>query len=111
MPTTVILGAGIIGLSSAHSLAHIAPPDHRIHLVEAAPQLFSSASGKAAGFLAKDWFSPAAAPLGALSFELHRALAEQHNGRTRWGYSESVSYSDTRDCWSGSPVDLIVATG
>ncbi|TBU47224.1 nucleotide-binding domain-containing protein [Dichomitus squalens] len=93
MPTTVILGAGIIGLSSAHFLARIAPPDHRIHLVDPAPELFSSASGKAAGFLAKDWFAPAVASLGALSFDLHRALAEEHNGRARWGYSESVSYS------------------
>ncbi|KAI0650514.1 nucleotide-binding domain-containing protein [Trametes meyenii] len=93
MPTTVILGAGIIGLSTAHSLVQLAPPDHRIHLVEPAPQLFSSASGKAAGFLAKDWFAPAIAPLGTLSFDLHRALADRHNGRARWGYSESISYS------------------
>nr|VWP00901.1 Vacuolar protein sorting-associated protein 17 [Ganoderma boninense] len=93
MPTTVILGAGIIGLSTAHSLARLASPDHTIHLVEPAPQLFSSASGKAAGFLAKDWFAPAIAPLGLLSFELHRNLANKHNGHTRWGYSESLSYS------------------
>ncbi|KAI0677317.1 nucleotide-binding domain-containing protein [Trametes maxima] len=93
MPTTVILGAGIIGLSTAHSLVQLAPPDHRIHLVEPAPQLFSSASGKAAGFLAKDWFAPAIAPLGILSFDLHRALADTHNGPARWGYSESISYS------------------
>ncbi|KAI1796163.1 nucleotide-binding domain-containing protein [Ganoderma leucocontextum] len=93
MPATVILGAGIIGLSSAHALARIAPPDHKIHLVEPAPELFSSASGKAAGFLAKDWFVPAIAPLAALSFELHRALAETYGGRARWGYSESLSYS------------------
>ena len=93
MPTTVILGAGIIGLSTAHSLARLASPDHTIHLVEPAPELFSSASGKAAGFVAKDWFAPAIAPLGVLSFELHRALAEKHGGRVRWGYSESLSYS------------------
>ncbi|KAM5535473.1 hypothetical protein V8D89_010810 [Ganoderma adspersum] len=93
MPTTVILGAGIIGLSTAHSLARLAPPDHRIHLVEPAPELFSSASGKAAGFVAKDWFAPAIAPLGVLSFELHRALADKYGGRARWGYSESLSYS------------------
>ena len=92
MPTTVILGAGIIGLSTAHSLTRIAPPDHSIHIVEPAPELFSSASGKAAGFVAKDWFAPAIAPLGALSFELHRALADKHGGRGRWGYSESISY-------------------
>ncbi|KAI0774492.1 nucleotide-binding domain-containing protein [Fomes fomentarius] len=93
MPTTVILGAGIIGLSSAHSLAALAPADHNIHLVEPAPDLFASASAKAAGFVAKDWFAPASAPLGLLSFALHRELAERHNGRARWGYSESVSYS------------------
>ncbi|KAI9000795.1 nucleotide-binding domain-containing protein [Trametes punicea] len=93
MPTTVILGAGIIGLSTAHSLTQLAPPNHRIHLVDPAPQLFSSASGKAAGFVAKDWFSPAVAPLGNLSFALHRALADKHHGRARWGYSESISYS------------------
>ncbi|KAI0353063.1 nucleotide-binding domain-containing protein [Trametes cingulata] len=93
MPTTVILGAGIIGLSTAHSLTQLAPPDHRIHLVEPARQLFSSASGKAAGFIAKDWFAPAIAPLGDLSFHLHRALADKHSGRARWGYSESISYS------------------
>ncbi|PIL37357.1 hypothetical protein GSI_01050 [Ganoderma sinense ZZ0214-1] len=93
MPTTVILGAGIIGLSTAHSLARLASPDHSIHLVEPASELFSSASGKAAGFLAKDWFAPAIAPLGVLSFDLHRALADKHDGRTRWGYSKSLSYS------------------
>ncbi|KAI0751025.1 nucleotide-binding domain-containing protein [Daedaleopsis nitida] len=93
MPTTVILGVGIIGLSSAHSLASLAPPDHRIHLVEAAPKLFASASGKAAGFIAKDWFSPAISSLGVLSFDLHRELAGRYNGRTRWGYSESIAYS------------------
>ncbi|CDO73773.1 hypothetical protein BN946_scf185015.g101 [Trametes cinnabarina] len=93
MPTTVILGAGIIGLSTAHHLSQLAPPAHKIHLVEAAPQLFASASGKAAGFIAKDWFAPAVAPLGNLSFILHRALADKHNGRARWGYSESISYS------------------
>lgn len=93
MPTTVILGAGIIGLSSAYSLAALAPADHNIHLVEPATDLFASASANAAGFIAKDWFAPVSAPLGLLSFALHRELAERHNGRARWGYSESVSYS------------------
>ena len=53
--------------------------------------------GKAAGFLAKDWFAPAVAPLGELSFDLHRSLAAQHGGRERWGYCESVSYSLDRE--------------
>ncbi|KAH9850806.1 nucleotide-binding domain-containing protein [Lenzites betulinus] len=97
MPTTVVLGAGIIGLSTAHALVELAPPDHRIHLVDPSPELFASASGKAAGFIAKDWFAPAIAPLGTLSFDLHRALADRHHGRARWAYSESISYSLDRD--------------
>ncbi|KAI0960399.1 hypothetical protein AcW1_004922 [Taiwanofungus camphoratus] len=92
MPTTVVLGSGIIGLSTAFYLAQSHQP-HRVHLVYPSPVLFASASGKAAGFLAKDWFAPALAPLGALSFDLHRALARAHAGRARWGWSESVSYS------------------
>ncbi|KAL6305779.1 FAD dependent oxidoreductase [Sparassis latifolia] len=106
MPSTVVLGTGIIGLSTAYALALLTrdtDPAHAIHLVEPSPQLFASASGKAAGFLAKDWFGPAIAPLAALSFDLHRALAAQHNGRDRWGWSESVSYSLDRDAASAPP--------
>ncbi|KAI0092695.1 hypothetical protein BDY19DRAFT_925648 [Irpex rosettiformis] len=106
MPTTVILGTGIIGLSTAYYLSRFAEDEategsqtekHEIHLVEATPELFASASGKAAGFLAKDWFQPAVAPLGEFSFGLHRKLAEEHDGRSKWGWSESTSYSLDRD--------------
>ena len=100
MPDTVVLGAGIIGLSTAYYLAKLSKEsgiEHTIHLVEPCPQLFSSASGKAGGFLAKDWFNPTMAPLGELSFRLHQELAEQHNGRAKWGYSPSISYSLDRD--------------
>ncbi|TFK47126.1 FAD dependent oxidoreductase-like protein superfamily [Heliocybe sulcata] len=92
MPTTVILGAGIIGLSTAYYLS-TASPDHTIHLVESSPTLFASASGKAAGFLAADWFASSSASLGRLSFSLHKELAREHGGREKWGYSPSVSYS------------------
>ncbi|KYG40787.1 hypothetical protein M433DRAFT_8485 [Acidomyces richmondensis BFW] len=94
--STVILGAGIIGCATAYYLAHSGNtrPD-TIHLVEASEELFASASGKAAGFLAKDWFGPATADLGALSFRLHRELAEQHDGRRNWGYSRSTGMSYT----------------
>ena len=93
MPHTVVLGAGIIGLSTAHALAALAPADHKIHLVDPAPRLFASASGHAAGFIARDWFAPATAALGALSFDLHRELAKTHDGASRWAYAPSVSYS------------------
>ena len=88
---TVIIGAGIIGTSTAYYLSQSSK--NEIHLVEASPQLFASASGFAAGFLARDWFSPSLAKLGELSFDLHKQLAEENNGHDRWGYSRSTGTS------------------
>lgn len=53
--STVILGAGIIGCATAYYLVNSehTKPD-TIHLVESSPELFASASGKAAGFCAPD---------------------------------------------------------
>lgn len=53
--STVILGAGIMGCATAYYLATLGNtrPD-TIHLVEASSELFASASGRAAGFLAPD---------------------------------------------------------
>ena len=102
---TVILGAGIIGTSTAYYLSDGQDATSRIHLVEASPQLFASASGYAGGFLAKDWFSQPVAQLGALSFALHKELAEQHGGRERWGYSPSIGTSASDGgATGGSPV-------
>ncbi|MCJ1281380.1 hypothetical protein MMC26_000699 [Xylographa opegraphella] len=92
---TVIIGAGIIGSATAFYLTE--PPStataSSIHLVESSPELFASASGHAAGFLARDWFSPPLASLGALSFDLHKELAEQRNGAEKWGYCRSTGTS------------------
>ncbi|KAI1632349.1 nucleotide-binding domain-containing protein [Biscogniauxia mediterranea] len=98
----VILGAGIIGVSTAYYLSQqqqqqqqedASEPRPAIHLVEPSPELFASASGYAGGFLARDWFAPAAAALGALSFDEHRRLAEREDGARRWGYAPSTSVS------------------
>ena len=91
--STVIIGAGIIGTSTAYYLSQSKTFKGEMHLVEASPQLFASASGYAAGFLAQDWFSPSLANLGELSFDLHKHLAEEHNGYERWGYSRSSGTS------------------
>jgi len=104
---TVIVGSGIIGISTAYYLSHLTlkenpsaisdgdvqdpEPEHHIHLVDPAPVLFEHvASGKAGGFLARNWFSSSAAELGALSFDLHKKLAEQFDGRKKWGWSQSA---------------------
>lgn len=87
---TVILGAGIIGLSTAYYLAKHQQPS-TIHLVEVSPELFASASGSAAGFLARDWFGPGVSSLGALSFDEHRRLAKAYDGASRWGYRRTTA--------------------
>ncbi|KAM0521830.1 hypothetical protein ACHAPE_002392 [Trichoderma viride] len=92
MSHTVILGSGVIGLSTAFYLRQH-QPGTTIHLVDAAQELFSSASGYAGGFLAKDWFRPDLVPLAELSFEEHKKLAEEENGRERWAYAKSVTVS------------------
>ncbi|KAF2281491.1 FAD dependent oxidoreductase-like protein superfamily [Westerdykella ornata] len=100
MADTVILGSGIIGLSTAYYLSQSGnTPPERIHLVDPIADLFHCASGFAGGFLAADWFAPSVASLGALSFKLHKELADKHDGRKLWGYSAStgISYSQYSD--------------
>ncbi|TPX14481.1 uncharacterized protein E0L32_005445 [Thyridium curvatum] len=94
MATTVILGSGIIGVSAAYYLSDHQPASS-IHLVEPSPELFASASGFAGGFLARDWFGPADSSLGALSFDLHRKLAEKCDGRAQWGYAATTTFNYT----------------
>ncbi|KAI8627886.1 FAD dependent oxidoreductase [Xylariaceae sp. FL1651] len=105
MAATVILGTGIIGTSTAYYLSQH-QPDSSIHLVEASPELFASASGYAAGFLARDWFGPAAAELGALSFDEHRRLAEREGGARKWGYARSTPLSLSPRRGDGNGVDV-----
>lgn len=90
---TVIIGAGIIGTSTAYYLSETSTSPSNIHLIEPSPQLFASASGYAAGFLARDWFPRSLSALGALSFDLHKELAEANDGQEKWGYSSSTGSS------------------
>ncbi|GAB7339423.1 hypothetical protein MBLNU457_6056t1 [Dothideomycetes sp. NU457] len=104
MPATVIIGAGIIGVSTAYYLSQLPDIDpSTIHLVETTSDLFASASGKSGGFCAADWYGPSVSPLGLLSFKLHASLAATHSGRSRWGYSLSTgtSYMDTTPAGPG----------
>ncbi|KAL3440291.1 FAD dependent oxidoreductase [Aspergillus insuetus] len=93
MPT-IILGGGIIGASIAYYLSQQDPTSAaEIHILESSSTLFSSASGYAAGFLAKDWFEPSLLPLGELSFAMHESLAAEHGGAARWGYMKGTALS------------------
>lgn len=52
---TVILGAGIVGLSTAYFLSRSGnTKPESIHVVDPSPELFRCASGLAGGFLASD---------------------------------------------------------
>ena len=80
----VIAGAGIIGVSTAYFLAK----DHGIRttLVDPTGHIAPAASGKAGGFLARDWNDNGpTGPLTRRSFQLHQQLAD-HLG------AESIQY-------------------
>ena len=81
----VIVGAGIIGSTTAFYLArHAAINGARITILEASKSgAAQGASGKAGGLVAK-WAYPSA--LTALSFKEHVALAEEFDGAKRWGW-------------------------
>ena len=81
----VIVGAGIIGSTTAFYLArHAALNDARITILEASKAgAAQGASGKAGGLVAK-WAYPSA--LTAVSFKEHVALAEEFDGAKRWGW-------------------------
>ncbi|RAL06689.1 NAD(P)/FAD-dependent oxidoreductase [Aspergillus homomorphus CBS 101889] len=89
---TVILGGGIIGTSIAYYLSESQPAEN-IHVVDSSSKLFCSASGYAAGFMARDWFAPSLAPLGDLSFRLHETLAAENGGAEKWGYMKGSALS------------------
>jgi glycine/D-amino acid oxidase-like deaminating enzyme len=84
--STIIVGSGIIGVSTAYYLS-LSPSYNAsttpITLIEATSTPFQSASGYSGGFLAKDWFSPASMELGKLSFRLHLELARKFDGRRK----------------------------
>ncbi|KAL3479666.1 FAD dependent oxidoreductase [Aspergillus californicus] len=93
MPT-IILGGGIIGASIAYHLSQQQDPSkEEIHILESSSTLFSSASGYAAGFLAKDWFEPSLLPLAKLSFEMHEALSKEFGGDKKWGFMKGTALS------------------
>ncbi|EAU32429.1 conserved hypothetical protein [Aspergillus terreus NIH2624] len=80
-------GGGIIGCCSAYYLTRhpsFDPSRHSVTLIEAS-EIAGGASGKAGGLLAL-WAYPS--NIVPLSYKLHSELAEEHNGKDRWGYRE-----------------------
>jgi len=89
MPRTVIIGAGIIGVSTAYYLSHSVSSnkENTITVVDpCAPA--AGASGKAAGFLSRNWTGKETSALENLSFELYKDLAKRYGGAEEWGYRQ-----------------------
>ncbi|ORY76094.1 FAD dependent oxidoreductase, partial [Protomyces lactucae-debilis] len=80
----VIVGAGIIGVSTAYYLTkHPSYTGQPITLIDSTG-VAAAASGKAGGLLAMDWHEKETSPLAALSYRLHESLAQEYPDR--WGY-------------------------
>ena len=69
----VVLGGGIQGASAAY---HLGKKGAKVTLVEL-ESVGSAASGKAGGFLAKDWGSGSTAKMHTESFRMHQELAKE----------------------------------
>src|SRR5438445_3553508 len=84
----VICGGGVVGVCTAYFLARRGID---VTVVERSG-VACAASGKAGGFLARDWC--AGSPLDALtrrSFALHASLVEDLGGD--WGFQRMTAYS------------------
>ncbi|OCF36493.1 cytoplasmic protein [Kwoniella heveanensis BCC8398] len=105
----LIIGGGIAGVSTAYFLAchPLRSASTKITLVEGT-KVAAAASGKSGGFLAKDWHGSATADLSAMSYDLHKNLAEEFGGKENWGYRTvdtlSIETDATRKSKRSSPL-------
>jgi glycine/D-amino acid oxidase-like deaminating enzyme len=83
MTHTIILGAGIIGASTAYYLS--SSPSHKVTILDPCPPA-SGASGKSGGFIARNWAGPSTSSLADLSFRLH---SDDHDGASKRGYRQA----------------------
>jgi len=108
---TVIVGAGIIGTSTAYFLTHspYMREDHHVTILDPCPPA-SGASGKSGGFIARNWTGAATASLAKLSFRLHDELAREHDGATKWGYRRCRAVSVVGNNGQGNPLGDLAST-
>ena len=87
MSHIVVIGGGIIGCTTAYYLSRhpsYSSSTTTITIIEASRHgPAQGASGKAGGLVAR-WAYPK--ELADLSFEEHSKLADEHNGKDRWGW-------------------------
>ncbi|GAB5359796.1 hypothetical protein AAMO2058_000573100 [Amorphochlora amoebiformis] len=91
----VVIGAGIVGSSIAY---HLSKRGVMPTIIER-KKVGAAASGKAGGFLARDWGSGPTEPLHQKGFELHKELASELNLST---FRPITTLSVTREAWGGA---------
>ena len=86
----IILGGGIIGLSTAYYLltSNSLPSDITVTLVERTA-IAHGASSRAAGIIASAWHASDVIPLAELSWECYEQLNEAFDGAKRWDWRET----------------------
>ena len=94
--TTVIVGAGIAGLSTAYHLAdefrNLNRPC-RIIVIDALEDLFGAASRNNSGILSYQWFPTEVQAFGEYTYRLYEDLAENDsNFRKECGYRDHSSF-------------------
>ncbi|KAK4053328.1 hypothetical protein OIO90_003940 [Microbotryomycetes sp. JL221] len=89
-----IIGGGIQGVCTAYYLAKRGCTN--VTILEGS-SVAAGASGKAGGLLALDWHGPTTASLAELSYKLHSQLADEHDGRSKWGYRALDTLSVSAD--------------
>ncbi|KAJ5717571.1 hypothetical protein N7488_003217 [Penicillium malachiteum] len=108
---TVILGASVIGLSTAYYLAlslkensaASLPCRPKVVVVEPSHDICPGASGTATGGLGDFGFSNAVSLLGELSYSLHKDLALAYQGRKYWGFRDQDVYRVAPKNFKGDP--------
>ena len=100
-PTTVIVGAGVVGLCTAYHLAkanHQRDPAqlHRVIVVEAAGKEFAATSGTNTGILTDTSSKENLLPLTQYSYRLWEGLGKDTKFREKCGYREGVIFSVKR---------------
>lgn len=105
--STVVVGAGIIGCATAYYLASSGntKPDN-IHMVEASPELFASASGKAAGFVAPDCVSRPSSIISSLIASQGLCLRRLRLEHCHFGYTRNWR-SSTMEAKTGATVPAL----
>lgn len=97
----VIIGGGIMGLSTAYSLALAlneaasSKPENRrnvpkITIIESSDRLCPAASSHATGGLGDFGYTAGVSGVGSLSYKMHVEMAARYNGRKAYGFSEQV---------------------